>query len=539
MLRHKWILFTAALFITHSCFALDTITLQLNGPHGYQFAGYYAAKELGFYEEAGLDVNLEETAPNSVPSTGVAAGKAQFGIGGSSLLLERAAGKPVVVLAVILQHSPYVIYTSQDTENIASLKGKKIMLEAPADELVAYLRKEGIPQDQIQHLPLSFDPKDLISGQADAISGHLLDKPDAFDFTHFAYRTFSPRASGIDFYGDNLFTSQKELNEHPQRVQAFLEASLHGWRYARNHREEIIDLILKKYSTHYARDYLQFQSEQTALLLQADTIPIGNSSPMRWQRIIDAFAAAGMLPKDFSVNGFLYSPLPEKPKEPDHKDEPFQYPASAFAALLSCLIALFGIYILRTNSKLKQNAEELHRMKLRELTSDHVLKLLTSDTPLADVLNAVIANVAVHDKRALCAIVLLNKDGTQLHFGAASILQNIMQSPSPGLHPCANVLQTGKPFIAANIASNPACAECREGARQAGLIACYAEPITSPTGKTVGIITIYHREPHEHSHDDIKLLTHLAHLASVAVEYCQTKQLLQQQHDLLVATKSQ
>jgi ABC-type nitrate/sulfonate/bicarbonate transport system substrate-binding protein len=245
----RWLLPAAALCIAQCSFALDNVSLQLNWTHGFQFAGYYAAKELGYYDEAGLNVNLEEAAPNSDASPNVIAGKSQFGVGTSSLLLLRAAGKPVVALAAIFQHSPNVIYTSQDIKNIHALPGKKIFVESQSDELIAYLKKEGIAADQIQRLPQSFDPQDLISGKADAISGHLYNKPYAFDLAHFAYRTFTPRMAGIDFYGDNLFTSEQELSAHPDRVRAFLLASLRGWRYAQEHRDEIIELILKKYST--------------------------------------------------------------------------------------------------------------------------------------------------------------------------------------------------------------------------------------------------------------------------------------------------
>ncbi len=56
---------------------------------------------------------------------------------------------------------------------------------------------------------------------------------------------FSPRSVGIDFYGDNLFTSAAELRKNPARVKAFREASLKGWAYAMEHPEEIAELICK------------------------------------------------------------------------------------------------------------------------------------------------------------------------------------------------------------------------------------------------------------------------------------------------------
>src|SRR5487761_2367237 len=63
-----YILFAIAMpsLADHS-FALDDVTLQLNSTHDFQFAGYYAAKELGYYHQAGLNVNFEESSPDSDP----------------------------------------------------------------------------------------------------------------------------------------------------------------------------------------------------------------------------------------------------------------------------------------------------------------------------------------------------------------------------------------------------------------------------------------------------------------------------------------
>jgi ABC-type nitrate/sulfonate/bicarbonate transport system substrate-binding protein len=88
---------------------LDHVTLQLKWKHQFQFAGYYAAVAKGFYREAGLDVSLVEANPAHDPTEEVLAGHADFGVGNSDLVVFRAKGKPVVVLAAIFQHSPLVL----------------------------------------------------------------------------------------------------------------------------------------------------------------------------------------------------------------------------------------------------------------------------------------------------------------------------------------------------------------------------------------------------------------------------------------------
>lgn len=535
----KWILFAAWLGTAHCSFALDNVTLRLNWTHGFQFAGYYAAKELGYYEKAGLNVSLEESAPNSDPAPNVISGRAQYGIGSSSLLLARAANKPVVVLASIFQHSPYVIYTAQNIEHLGDLAGKKILLEAQSEELLAYLEKEGIAANQIQILSQNIDPHDLITGKADAISGRLGNQPYSFDLAHFAYQTFTPRMARIDFYGDNLFTSENELRDHPEHVRAFMQASLHGWRYALAHPNEIIELILTKYSTHYSREYLRFEAEQMTPLLQADIVDIGYTSPARWQRIANIYTDAGLLPKSFLLNGFIYTPhsgnadTPNTPGLPS--DHAGQFRGWILALLLFLAAGLLAFYIRHIHLGLKQKKEELCLLNQREITTNHVLKLLTSSASLTDILNGIIASVQLHDSTALSTIVLMSADGTQLRIGTVQARNNSSKNEIDlgCMCCCPKTISIGKRSIVENIQNDPACSECKEIASQAGLRSCFAEPIVASTGKTVGILTIYHREQYEPSKDDIKLISHLAHLASVAVEHLESKQMLQQQHELI------
>jgi PAS domain S-box-containing protein len=329
---------------------LAKVTLQLKWFHQFQFAGYYAAKAKGFYREAGLEVELAEGRPaiNSVDQ--VLSGKAEYGVGTSSLLLERNAGKPVVVLAVIYQHSPFVLLArrTSPTQTVQDLVGKRLMLEPGAEELVAYLRKEGVTLDRLTLLKHSFETGDLISGKADVISGYVTDDPDYLDQARFAYYLYSPRSAGIDFYGDNLFTTERELREHPNRVRDFRRASLRGWQYAMAHPEEIADLILANYSPKHNRDHLLFQARQMTALIRPDLVEPGYMLQGRWRHIAETYADLGMLPKDFRFKGFLYEPQAEP-------DLGWVVRSLAGAILLLILAAAFQVH--RANRRLSAAKE--------------------------------------------------------------------------------------------------------------------------------------------------------------------------------------
>ena len=343
-------LLVVLLLSARSANALDPVTLQLKWTHAFQFAGYYAAKEQGYYREAGLDVRINEALPGNDPVKTVLEGKAEFGVGTSALLLERKAGKPLVALAVIFQHSPYVLIARQhqsSAQTIHDLIGKRVMLEPQADEILAYLKQEGIPLDRIKQLRHSYDHQDLINGKTDAIAAYITNQPYYLDRAHFPYQIYTPRSAGIDFYGDNLFTTERELRANPERVKAFRSASLRGWQYAMKNQEEIITLILEKYSDRHTRDYYRFEAKQMIPLLQPELIDIGYMYPGRWRHMAEIYADIGMLPRDFSLEGFLYDPNPAL-------DITWLYRILAAVLLLTCIVSVVAIYVGRNNRRLER-----------------------------------------------------------------------------------------------------------------------------------------------------------------------------------------
>ncbi|BDU68069.1 diguanylate cyclase [Geothrix oryzae] len=288
----------------------ESITLQLKWRHQFQFAGYYAAQEKGFYREAGLEVTMLEADPSTDPAREVVAGRAQYGVSNSALLLARQQGLPVVALAVIYQHSPLALLARSGAgiHSVHDLAGRRIMIDRHSDELLAFLRKEGVPVSSLSLQEHRFDPSALLNGEVDAISAYSTDEPYFLDQAGFSYLTFTPRAIGLDFYGDNLFTTEEEIRAHPARVKAFREASLRGWAYAMQHPEEVVDLILARYGGRHGRDHLLYEASQMAPLLQRDLVELGYMHPDRWQRMADAYAQLDLLPTGFPLEGFLYDP---------------------------------------------------------------------------------------------------------------------------------------------------------------------------------------------------------------------------------------
>ncbi len=361
----KWLPVLLSVFLFLLCAAspaaaVEKVTLQLKWLHQFQFAGYYAAQQQGYYRDAGLEVSIVPAHPAQDPALPVLDGRAEYGVGTSSLLLLRDAGKPVVVLAVIFQHSPYVLLTKENSvsQTLHSFIGKRLMLEHQADELLAYLIGEGLPPNKMKILEHSFKVTDLIDNKVDIISGYVTDDPDVLARAGFAYHAYTPRSAGIDFYGDNLFTTEGELEKHPARARAFREASLKGWQYALKHSDEIIDLIIHTYAPKADRAHLTYEAEQIKKLIQPDLLEIGYMHTGRWQHIAETYDSLGMLKHKVDLQKFMFHVHPDK-------DLAFFYRIAS--ALLAVTLFSIGVRLVITSRNLRKS-EALVREKLSEIS---------------------------------------------------------------------------------------------------------------------------------------------------------------------------
>ncbi|MEW6765576.1 MAG: ABC transporter substrate-binding protein [Pseudomonadota bacterium] len=375
------------------------ITLQLKWKHQFQFAGYYAALDKGYYRDAGLDVRILEASPDIDPVREVVEGRADFGVGTSALLLARHAGEPVVVMAVIFQHSPYILLSRADRgiRSVEDLEGRRIMLEPRADEIRALLRSNELDEHNVQLLPHSFRLDDLTEGRADAIAAYSTDETFGMEMRGIPYLAFTPRSAGIDFYGDNLFTSEQLIRERPETVMAFRQATLKGWEYAMAHPDEIIDLIHDQYSTRMSREHLRFEAQQMHLLIQPDLVEMGYINPTRWEHIASTYSALGLLPDDLSLEGFIYEP------EPMVTRSVFNMAVLiGGGALALALFMLIAFYL--HNRGLRRD------MILRE-AEEHMLRSLLQNAPFPVVVTSVSNNsVRFVNDRALQQFAIDNRE---------------------------------------------------------------------------------------------------------------------------------
>lgn len=291
--------------------SLEPIRFQLRWHHQFQFAGYYAAKEKGFYEDAGFDVTLVAGSPGLQPVTEVLAGRAQFAEGNSEVLYSRLQGEPLVALASIFQHSPSVLITlaSSGIDRPRDLIGKRVMSIGGEGDVSfrAMFHREGVDISGISLIDSSYQIQDLVDGKTDAFSAYLTNEPFYLEEQGILYNVISPRDYNIDFYSAILFTREDAATKSPERVERFRQATLRGWKYALTHPEEMIQVIRERYNGDKTMNHMRFEALSVQGLIMPDLVDVGYINPVRMQLMADTFLERGMVDNLDYLEGFIFA----------------------------------------------------------------------------------------------------------------------------------------------------------------------------------------------------------------------------------------
>ncbi|MCX4189596.1 EAL domain-containing protein [Methylophaga sp. OBS3] len=290
----------------------ETVTLKLKWQHQFQFAGYYAALANGYYQDENLDVVISAREPGEDVVETVLNGDADFGVGGIGLLAEYATGTPIKALAAIFQHDALVLISKRQSGIVSpyELRDKRIMFDQSSGNdvvLRALLADSGLLPGDYQEVSKIPDIQSLIDDKVDVISGYVTDQPFRLRSMGVPVNVINPQSYGYDFYGDILFTSDKELRNFPDRATRFKRASLKGWRYALENPKKIIDLIIDQYDTSLSREQLIYEAQEIRNLVMPDLLPIGQLEVARLRRAANIYNRLGIAPalSETRLSGFI------------------------------------------------------------------------------------------------------------------------------------------------------------------------------------------------------------------------------------------
>lgn len=311
-MRHLFLaLFLFSSLLGHAD-GLKKVSLQLLWLDQFQFAGYYMAKEKGFYKDAGFDVAFKKIDTSRDVMSDVESGVTDYAIGRASLLLYDSSGEKLSLLAALFQSTPNILISlaSSNIKDISDFKGKSLMQTddlLQSASMVAMLKSKNLLLSDIKLVEHTFNLDDLINKKVDIYSAYISNEPFILRKKGIAFDTFSPKIEGMDFCSDILYTSKKNSESNSLDVQKFKDASLAGWKYAFSHIEESVDVILKKYNAQSkSRDSLLYEAKELKKLAYFHTDELGKLDEGKIQRIYDIYKILGIATTPLNTEEMIF-----------------------------------------------------------------------------------------------------------------------------------------------------------------------------------------------------------------------------------------
>jgi NitT/TauT family transport system substrate-binding protein len=291
--------------------ANDKVTFGLDWTAEAEYGGYYQALATGIYAKHGLDVTIRQGGPQVNHTQLLLAGRLDFNISSNSFLALNFVKEniPFRAVAGMFQKDPAVLiaHPGQGNDSFPALKGKPIMISA--DSRVGWWTflkaKFGYTDGQIR--PYTFNLAPFLADKAAIQQGYLGSEPFSIEQQgHFQPVVLLMADVGFKGYASMIATSDKKIEQQPDLVQRFVDASIEGWysylygdpapgnALIRQANPEMTDALLA-----YGRKTLQAHGILDSG--DANTLGIGTMAAERWAEFYQATSDAGVYPKGLDV----------------------------------------------------------------------------------------------------------------------------------------------------------------------------------------------------------------------------------------------
>ena len=299
--------------LTLNANSLQKTSIQLMWLDQFEFAGFYMAKEKGFYENSGLDVELKKFSVETEVTKEVIEKRADFGTSSSSLLVDISENKDILLLGSIFQSSPLILLALKDSNinYIQDIKNKKVMLTKEQQKfatLQSMLISKGITLNDVQVLDHSFNIDDLINKKTDLMLSYTTNEPFLLKEKGYESQIFHPKDYGFDFYEELIFTTKEFAQNNPKLVKDFYKATIMGWEYAFNNIDETAKLIHKKYNPqNKSLESLIFEANEMKKLAFDKNGKIGTITQERINLIINTYRVMGLIKENLNSEDIIYT----------------------------------------------------------------------------------------------------------------------------------------------------------------------------------------------------------------------------------------
>jgi NitT/TauT family transport system substrate-binding protein len=292
--------------------AADKVSFGTNWLAQAEHGGYYQAVADGTYAKYGLDVTIVMGGPQAANRARLVAGQIDFFMGGTLDAFDSVKeGVPVINIAAIFQKDPQILmaHPDQGIETIADLaKLDTLFLSGEGYDTYYRWLKSAYPgfRDE-QYKPYTFNPAPFIADPKSGQQGYLTSEPrDIEKQAGWKPKVFLLADNGYEAYSTTIAAQQAMIDQNPELVQRFVDASIIGWYNYLYGDNAAANALIKKDNPEMTDEQLaygleQLKAQHIVIADEAETQGIGCMSGDRYQRFYDSMVKAGVLDAGLDV----------------------------------------------------------------------------------------------------------------------------------------------------------------------------------------------------------------------------------------------
>src|SRR3954471_25055794 len=302
----------------------DKVVLLLNWYVYSEHAPFFLGKERGYFDQEGIDLDIQEGRGSGVTVQAVAAGTATFGYADVPTMMKAASkGAPVTAIGVALQTSPMSVmgFADKNIRKPEDIKGKTVAV-TPGDSMSQiwplFLKKTGLKETDFKTVSGDAQTKlnAVINGQADLLLGYVMDQAIKLqDATHKQIYPIRFADYGVNMVSSGIIVQKDYLKDKPDVVRRFLRAATRSLEESAKSPEAAVDAMLKAQPKSGVKDTAVIGMKNTAALYKGPDNPSDRPLKVGAKNMSETLAllveygglekASAGKPEDYYTNAFL------------------------------------------------------------------------------------------------------------------------------------------------------------------------------------------------------------------------------------------
>src|SRR6266536_251551 len=232
------------------------VTIRLDFIVGGNHAPWFVASEKGFYSKRGLNVTIQPGTGSADTIRAIASGGADVGFANvSTAVVGRSRGTPIVSVAQLGYIAVTFLWREEtDIKTLKDLEGKSWAISPGQAQwfllpALAKINNVDFASIKIQETAPPLQPAALLAKKADFITMFRASNDEVADMAAakqgIRIKRIHMRDAGLDIYGSALIAKEEDIKRRPEMIRAYVEGTMEGLRYTRDHQEEALGILLK------------------------------------------------------------------------------------------------------------------------------------------------------------------------------------------------------------------------------------------------------------------------------------------------------